>query len=448
MSNKSIFLPQEVIRAKRDGAAVSAEDIAALVRGITDDSVADAQVAAFAMAVFFQGMTPCEGAALTLAMRDSGRVIDWSANGLEKGAPVVDKHSTGGVGDKISLMLAPIVAACGAYVPMISGRGLGHTGGTLDKLEAIPGYNAEAGLDAFTQTVRMVGCSIIGQTPELAPADKRFYAVRDITATVESVPLITASILSKKLAAGLGGLVMDVKVGSGAFMKNLEDARILADNIVRVAEEAGLPTRALVTDMESVLGAAAGNSVEVIESIEFLKEPSQADQRLMDVTLALAAEMLTLARISKTAEEGRIKAHEALHSGKAAEVFGRMVRAHGGPADILENYSHHLPVAPIKKPLILEDEGYLSAMDTRAMGLAIIKLGGGRLEPLQRIDHSVGLTDIRPVGDYINKGDSVLNVIAKSEAEADMAISQLKTAVNLSGTAPAVSPMVLDKIKR
>ncbi|MBV1901627.1 MAG: thymidine phosphorylase, partial [Kordiimonadaceae bacterium] len=277
MSNTSIFIPQEMIRTKRDGGIIAKEDIVSFVAGITDGSVTDAQISAFAMAVFFTDMTPDEGAALTLAMRDSGDVIDWTKYGFDEDAPIVDKHSTGGVGDKVSLMLAPIVAACGAYVPMISGRGLGHTGGTLDKLEAIPGYDPYPTIDRFAEIQRKVGCSVIGQTTALAPADRRFYGIRDVTATVESIPLITASILSKKLSAGLRGLVMDVKFGNGAFMQTAEEARLLATNIVRVAAAANTPTVALLTDMNQVLGTTAGNAVEMVETIEFLTNPATAD---------------------------------------------------------------------------------------------------------------------------------------------------------------------------
>ena len=264
----SPFLPQEIIRQKRDSEELGENAIRRMVVGIADGSVSDSQIAAFAMAVYLNGMTNTEQATLTHAMTHSGRVLDWSGAALD--GPIVDKHSTGGVGDKVSLILAPIAAACGAVVPMISGRGLGHSGGTLDKLQAIPGYNATPSLDEFMKITQKVGCSIIGQTGELAPADKRLYAIRDVTATVESFPLITASILSKKLAAGLGGLVMDVKFGSGAFMTDAGRARALAENIVAVAGESGVPTRAVLTDMNQVLGRTAGNALEVMETIGFL----------------------------------------------------------------------------------------------------------------------------------------------------------------------------------
>ncbi len=446
MADSKHFLPQEVIRAKREGKSVSAEDIRALVQGITDDSVADAQVAAFAMAVFFQGMDPDEGAALTLAMRDSGRVIDWTANGLEKDAPIVDKHSTGGVGDKVSLMLAPIVAACGAYVPMISGRGLGHTGGTLDKLDAIPGYIARTELDSFTQIVRMVGCSIIGQTQELAPADKRFYAIRDITATVESVPLITASILSKKLAAGLGALVMDVKVGNGAFMNNMDDAIQLAKNIVRVSSAAGVPTSALITDMNSVLGRTAGNAVEVLESIEFLTDPKDADTRLLEATLALAGEMLALSKVVTTPKDGVNEATKALHDGRAADVFARMVRAHGGPVDFVDNPKKHLVLAKQKQPLRAKTSGYISQMDTRGIGMTIVGMGGGRTNPTHDIDHSVGLSQIVQIGDHVEVGDPLLMVETDDDAVMQRALKNLDGMIKVGENPAAVSSIINQRI--
>ncbi|HAI32535.1 MAG TPA: thymidine phosphorylase, partial [Thalassospira sp.] len=289
------MLPQEIIRRKREGEVLSDAEIAFFVKGITDNSISEGQVAALAMAVFFNGMTMDERAALTRNMRDSGTVLDWKTLGLD--GPVVDKHSTGGVGDKVSLMLGPIVGACGAFVPMISGRGLGHTGGTLDKFDSIPGYRTTPTLEEFAKVTRDVGCAIIGQTSDLAPADKRFYGIRDVTATVESIPLITASILSKKLAAGLDSLVMDVKFGSGAFMAEYDRARELAESITEVATRNGVPTVALLTDMEQVLGDSVGNALEMHEAIDFLSGKHR-EQRVYDVTMALAAEMLAVSGVA------------------------------------------------------------------------------------------------------------------------------------------------------
>ncbi len=440
------LIPQEIIRQKRDGKTVSSEDIALFVEGITDGRVADSQISAFAMAVFFNGMTPEEGAALTLSMRDSGDVIDWGGLGFDRDAPIVDKHSTGGVGDKVSLMLAPIVAACGGLVPMISGRGLGHTGGTLDKFESIPGYDPYPSIERFADIVKNVGCSIIGQTGELAPADKRFYAVRDVTATVESIPLITASILSKKLSAGLKSLVMDVKFGSGAFMADYADAKSLAENIVRVASAAGTPTRALLTDMNQVLGRTAGNAVEVIESIEFLTNPAEAERRLYDVTVALAAHMLAISGVHRDVDGAARAAEESLTSGKAADVFEKMVAAQGGPSDILRSYTKQVTVADQSVEVMSDTSGYVTAQDTRAIGMAVVALGGGRTDPTASIDHAVGLTAIVQVGDRVEKGAPLALVKAHDKAAADAAAIAVKNAIKVSDapvdTAPVVAEIV------
>lgn len=442
MSDKSVFLPQEVIRTKRDGGTISDADIRNFVAGITDGSVTDAQVSSLAMAIFFNGMSPEEGAALTLAMRDSGDVMCWTDYGFDADAPIVDKHSTGGVGDKVSLMLAPIVAACGGLVPMISGRGLGHTGGTLDKLESIPGYDPYPGIEAFAKIVGDVGCSIIGQTGDLAPADKRFYGIRDVTATVESIPLITASILSKKLSAGLGSLVMDVKFGNGAFMDTDEKAEELATNIVRVANAAGTPTTALLTDMNQVLGSTAGNAVEIFETIEFLTMPEKADTRLLDVALALAAHMLALSGAQPDLETARTRAEEALSSGKAAEIFAQMCAAQGGPADLIEKADTYLKLAPVVKPVSLGEAGYIAGMDTRAIGMAVVALGGGRTNPAHDVDHAVGLTKICQIGDRLAADQPFAMVYAQSEDAAEAAIRVVREAVELSDTAVEAAPII------
>ena len=447
MSETSIFIPQEAIRTKRDGGVVSDADITRFVAGITDGGVTEGQIAAFAMAVFFNGMTPEEGAALTIAMRDSGDVIDWAKYGFDKDAPITDKHSTGGVGDKVSLMLAPIVAACGGLVPMISGRGLGHTGGTLDKLEAIPGFDPYPSIDRLADVVKSVGCSIIGQTGRLAPADKRFYGIRDVTATVESVPLITASILSKKLSAGLGSLVMDVKFGNGAFMDSADKARTLAKNIVRVAKAANTPTTVLVTDMNQVLGRTAGNAIEMIETVDFLRNPTGADKRLLEITLDLAAHMLAISGACTSVSEARMKAEEALSSGKAAEIFGRMVSAQGGPPDFMEKYSNYLLLAPVAKVIQAKKNGYVSAMETRDIGMSVVALGGGRTDPAQKINHSVGLADVCQIGDKVTVGDRLATVYAASENEADAAIAAFQKYVTIADTCPEVGPVTCDIIE-
>lgn len=442
----SLFIPQEVVRQKRDNKPIDAEDIQRFVTGITNGDVTDAQISAFAMAVFFNGMSPEEGAALTVAMRDSGDVMNWQSLGFDAGAPIVDKHSTGGVGDKVSLMLAPIVAACGGLVPMISGRGLGHTGGTLDKFEAIPGYDPYPSIDRFAEIVRTVGCSIIGQTGELAPADKRFYSVRDVTATVESVPLITASILSKKLAAGLGSLVMDVKFGSGAFMPNYAASKELAENIVRVACAAGTPTRALLTDMNQVLGTTAGNAVEVIEAIEFLINPNDADSRLLEVTIALAAHMLVSAGVEKGVDIATDKARTALDNGKAADLFEKMVAAQGGGSDILGTYKSKLKTAPITREIASPEKGFVSAMDTRAIGMAVVSMKGGRTDPQAKIDHSVGFTHICQIGDEVGAGLPLALVHCQTEAQAEEAEKAIRSAIQLSAKKPVSTPVITEVI--
>jgi thymidine phosphorylase len=433
------MLMAEIIRKKRDGGALNAEELAFVVDGITRDTASEGQIAAFAMAVLFRGMTRDEAAAFTLALRDSGEVLDWS----DLPGPVTDKHSTGGVGDNVSLMLAPIVAACGAYVPMISGRGLGHTGGTLDKMDAIPGYASQPDTALFRRTVERVGCAIIGQTAALAPADKRLYGIRDVTATVESVPLITASILSKKLAAGLQSLVLDVKCGNGAFMDAPDKARELAESLTGVAQAAGLPCRALITDMNEPLASAAGNAVEVANAVAFLTGAAR-DPRLEAVTLALAAEMLRLAGIAD-GDAAEAKARAALTSGKAAEVFGRMVAELGGPADFVERYADHLPAAPVVRPVFADGAGVVAGIATRDVGLAVIELGGGRRKASDAVDLRVGFTGLLPIG--ADAGDRPLGIVhAADEAAAEHAATLLRAAYSLSDSAPAPSAVIRERI--
>ena len=431
-------LPQEIIRAKRDGQALDAADIKAFVAGFAGERVTEGQVAAFAMAVFFRGMLPAETVALTEAMRDSGDVLDWS--GFDR--PILDKHSTGGVGDNVSLMLAPIVAACGGAVPMISGRGLGHTGGTLDKMESIPGYCVIPDNALFRRTVATVGCAVIGQTGRLAPADKRFYAIRDVTATVESIPLITASILSKKLSAGLGGLVLDVKSGSGAFMASEAEARALAASLVEVAQGAGLRTTALLTGMDEPLASDAGNAVEVRNAVRFLTGEHR-DERLLEVTLGLAGEMLALGGLAPDAAAGREAAERALADGRAAEIFGRMVAALGGPADFLQRMDHHLPAAPVTVAARTAGAGFVEAMDTRALGLAVVALGGGRTRPQDLVDHAVGLTGLAGLGRRLEEGDALCLVHARSADAAADAARLVRGAYRIGDRAPEARPPII-----
>jgi thymidine phosphorylase len=430
------MLPQEIIARKRDGGELTAAEIRFLVAGVTDESISEGQVAAFAMAVLFQGMTLEERVALTLAMRDSGTVLDWDLPG-----PVVDKHSTGGVGDNVSLMLGPALAACGAFVPMISGRGLGHTGGTLDKFDAIPGYVTQPDAATFRRVVAEVGCAIIGQTADIAPADRRLYAIRDVTATVESIDLITASILSKKLAAGLDALVLDVKTGSGAFMATLDDALALADSLVAVANGAGCRTRALVTDMSEPLASAAGNALEVANAARFLRG-DLIDSRLWDVTVALGAELLALAGIAGDAAEGAERMRMAFESGAAAERFDRMVAALGGPAGFLERFESHLAGAPVIADVSAGRDGFVVAIDTRGLGLAVVELGGGRRRASDSIDHAVGLESLVGLGAVVEPDTPLARVHARSEAALEAAVARVRAAYRLHDDAPEAAPLV------
>jgi thymidine phosphorylase len=439
------MLVAELIRRKRDGGELSAEEVAELVAGIADGSVSDAQVGALAMAIFLRGMTAEERVALTGAMTRSGDVLEWSDAGVA--GPVLDKHSTGGVGDKVSLLLAPIVAACGAAVPMISGRGLGHTGGTLDKLEAIPGYDVAPPSDRLREAVARVGCAIVGQTARLAPADRRLYAIRDATGTVESIPLIVGSILSKKLAAGLDALVMDVKVGSGAFLPDIESARELARAIVEVARGNGLPTAALLTDMNQVLGRTAGNAVEVRESIDHLTGAAR-DDRLTEVTLALSAELLALGGVCADTAEARTAAERALYGGGAAERFAAMVAELGGPADLVENPGAHLRAAPVVRQVEPAEPGTVAAVDVRAVGIAIVGLGGGRARETDPVDHSVGFTEVAALGERVGPGERPLAVVhARDEASAEQAATALRAAFTLGDGPAQLAPIVSEVLR-
>jgi len=437
------FLPQELIRKKRDGGTLTAPEIEFLVEGITSGALGEGQVAAFAMAVYFRGMAPEERVALTAAMARSGQRIDWRQAGLDR--PAVDKHSTGGVGDKVSLALAPLVAACGVAVPMISGRGLGHTGGTLDKLAAIPGYDTAPTPEHFVATVRQVGCAIIGQTGALAPADQRFYAIRDVTATVESIPLITASILAKKLAAGLDGLVMDVKFGSGAFMSARDDARALAGSLVDTARGAGLPTVALLTDMNQVLGRNAGNAVEVAEAIDYLTGRAR-EPRLDQVIRALGSEMLQLAKVASDPADAAARIERALGSGAAAASFGAMVTALGGPADLVERPARSLPTAPHVVPATPARDGIVTAIDTRTLGLAIIGLGGGRTRADDTIDPAVGLTDVAGIGETVGRDRPLCLIHARTADDAARAAAVIRAAVAISDAPALPAPVIAERL--
>jgi thymidine phosphorylase len=393
--------------------------------------------------MFLKGMTDAETVALTHAMTRSGEVLNWARAALP--GPVLDKHSTGGVGDKVSLALAPIVAACGGYVPMISGRGLGHTGGTLDKLDSIPGYQTAVSTSRLHDALKLAGCAIVGQTSELAPADRRLYAIRDVTGTVESTPLITASILSKKLAAGLQGLVMDVKVGNGAFASNLQDARALAQSLVQVAQGAGLPTRALITDMNQVLGRCAGNALEVREALTLLQGDA-CEPRLLELTRALSAELLLIGGLADRIDDALARVDTVLADGSALERFARMVAALGGPSDFVEGADTHLPVAPVRLPVRAVRSGWVRGMATREIGLLVVELGGGRRRASDAVDPRVGLSDIASIGQRIEAGELLATVHAADPASAEAAGKRLLQLIDVSDTESPITPVLIDRL--
>jgi thymidine phosphorylase len=434
------YLPQEIIKNKRDGKVLSQAEIDFFIRGITNNTVCDAQIAAFAMATYFQGMNSQERINFTQSMVRSGDVMDWSDMNLN--GPILDKHSTGGVGDKISLMLAPIIAACGGYVPMISGRGLGHTGGTLDKFDAIPGYDATPNNALFTKTVKNVGCAIIGQTANLAPADKRFYATRDITATVDCIPLITASILSKKLAEGLDGLVMDIKTGSGAFAADLKMAQDLANAIV---EASTVNTTAIITDMSQVIGYTAGNTLEVKETIDYLTGEVQ-EPILHELVTTICAEMLLQGKLVVNFEEGLAKVEESLSSGKAAEVFAKMVSTLGGPIDLIENPTKYLAKANVIQPIYPKQAGFITQMDSRMIGMAVVELGGGRKLSTDKIDFSVGFSDFCHIGDKVEVDKPMAYVHANTQEQAANAANNILENIEVSVDKLASPIVIIEKV--
>jgi thymidine phosphorylase len=438
----AVLHPAELISKKRDGNPLSDQEISNLVAGVADHSVTDAQIAAFAMAVWFRGMSIAEQRALTLAMRDSGRVLEWP--GLE--GLVLDKHSTGGVGDLVSLVLGPLVAAAGGYVPMISGRGLGHTGGTLDKLESIPGFATNIGPERFQQQVRDIGVAMIGQTDDLAPADRRVYAVRDVTATVASPPLIVSSILSKKLAEGLDALVMDIKVGSGAFMPTDAQALQLGETLCRVAVDSGLRCNAILTDMNQAIAGSAGNALEVAEAVAYLR----GDRRhpgLHELVLELAGELLQLGDIEPDLETAKQRLQQLLDSGAAAERFAMMVRRQGGPADLLEH--SRLPSAPFVRPVLAGTPGRIAAMDMRALGLVVVRLGGGRRRADDAIDPAVGLTDLCMLGAEVEADTPLAVIHAATAAGHERAERMVRQAFRIGDrqTAPAQAPRIRARIE-
>lgn len=423
----------EVIRKKRDSHELTPQDIDFFVDGLTDGSLPAEQVSALAMAIVINSMSTAEVAHLTWRMAHSGTMLDWKREDL--GGPVVDKHSTGGIGDKVSLVLAPIMAACGCFVPMVSGRGLGHTGGTLDKMSSIPGYDVMPDLDLFRKVVKEAGCAIIGQTEALAPADRRLYAIRDVTGTVESVPLITASILAKKLAAGVQALVLDVKAGSGAFMTTVEHAENLGKAIVMTAGSVGLRARGLVTDMNEALGLTAGNALEVAEAMLYLRNEHR-DPRLDEVVMQLCTELFLMLELEPGRDAARRRADQAVTSGRAAEAFERMVSGLGGPSDFVSGFEKHLPVAKVTRPVFPERDGYLVQVDGFAVGNAIIEIGGGRRRQDDRLDLSAGFSAFAPIGSRVGKRTPLCFVHAATPEAAARGTELIQKACHVGNRIP------------
>jgi thymidine phosphorylase len=434
------MLAQEIIRRKRDGHALTEAEIVEFVSGLVSGAWSEGQSAAMAMAMLLKGMSNSETVALTLAMTHSGAVMDWRSADLT--GPVLDKHSSGGVGDKVSLMLAPIVAACGGFVPMLSGRGLGHTGGTLDKLESIPGYQIAPDTTQLRKALRVAGCAIVGPSSALAPADRRLYAIRDVTATVESTALITASILSKKLAAGLQGLVMDVKTGNGAFAASMTDAQTLAQSLVRVANGAGLPTRAWITDMNQVLGDNCGGALEVLEAVAFLKGERQ-EPRLLEVTRTLSAELLQLGGLALDMTQGLKMVDVALASGQALDRFARMVQALGGPVDFCERPNTYLANAPVQRSVLAPRAGWVCAMATRDIGLQIIAMGGGRHLASDTVDARVGFSHVVKLGQRVEHGQMLALVHAADESSAQAAQCRLLPLIEIGDMPLKTAPVLM-----
>ncbi len=427
-----MFIPQEFIRKKRDNKPLNKEEIEEFIKGVSDGSVANEHISAFAMAVFFNGMSLDEKTNLTLAMKNSGNTLSWNLHG-----PIVDKHSTGGIGDVVSLMLGSMLAVCGLYIPMISGRGLGHTGGTLDKLESIPGYDVFPNDELFKKVVKECGVAIIGQTSSLAPADKRIYSIRDVTATVESVPMISASILSKKLAEGLDTLVMDVKVGSGAFMPTYDLSRELAQSIVEIANNAGVKTEAILTDMNQCLAYSAGNAIEIKEAVEYLQN-RRKNPRLHIVNMELCISALLNSGVVSSREKANTMLEDSLSSGKALEVFAKMVSMLGGPNDFCENHDKYLSKANIIRPIFAQSKGFVESMDAIAIGMSVVGLGGGRIRPEDKIDHSVGLENIINLAQKVDEKTPIAIIHAKDENSFAEAEKRVLDAIKIGDNIPEV----------
>ena len=437
------MIPQEIIRKKRDKFSLSEKEVNLFVTGLTDNSFSDAQIAAMSMAIFQNGMSAEETVWMTHAMKNSGDTLEWQ--GIVDSDLVCDKHSTGGVGDKTSLLLAPILAACDLFIPMISGRGLGHTGGTLDKFDSIPGYNTKPDIAVFRKVVKDVGCAIIGQTANLAPADKKLYSIRDIVGTVESLPLITSSILSKKIASGLKTLVLDVKVGNGSFNYTLEIAQTLAHSLVGVAKGAGLHCEAILTDMNQVLGRSAGHSLEVKECIEYLTSKKR-DSQLETITNELASSVLMMIKkISK--DEAIIEINSVLDNGKAAEKFEMMVSALGGSKSFLSTYDKELSHNMYTEDIYLEKKGWIKEIKTRELGLLLIELGGGRKQVDDKINYHVGYDNVLGVGNIIEISTPVIKVFASSKDDFDRVKELIKNCFIISNQEVQKSQNIYEVIK-
>jgi pyrimidine-nucleoside phosphorylase len=433
------MLVPDLIRHKRDGGALDADAIEFFVRGVTDGTIPDYQAAALLMAIFFRGMSPDEAVTLTKAMTDSGvRVTYPGVSGIP-----VDKHSTGGVGDKTSLILAPLAAACGARVPMMSGRGLGHTGGTLDKLEAIPGFRTTLPIDELQKAVATIGCALVGQTREIAPADRKLYALRDVTGTVESIPLICGSIMSKKIAEGIGGLVLDVKTGSGAFMKTLEDSRALASTLVKVGNGAGVRTEATITRMDAPLGRAVGNANEVIECIETLKGRGPKDTE--ELSVLLAARMLVVSQVAPDYDAAMGQVRRALASGDGVEMFRKIIANQGGDPKVIDDYSR-LPSAPDSHTIAATEPGYVQALEAERIGRAAVALGAGRARMEDTVDHGVGIDVMAPVGSRVSAGDPILVLRHRAGRGLQAATSLVTSAIQIGPEPPASRPLVVETL--
>lgn len=439
-------MPQEVIRRKRDRHELTAAEIASFVKGVTDGTVSEGQIGAFTMSIYLNGTTTAERVALALAMRDSGEVLDWSKTGIPANT-IIDKHSSGGVGDeKVTLLVVPLAAACGLTVPNLSGWGLDYCGGEMDMLASVPGYDGSPPPDKYMKAVVETGGAISAPTAQLAPADRKIFKVRDVTATVESVALITGSIMSKKLAVAPSGVVICVGSGTGAYMPTVDHARELAESMAEVAAGAGIPSVMLLTDLDSVLGTSVGSAVEMVETVDFLTGKVQ-DPRTKELVIEVTADMIRIAGLAPDMAAAKALAEAKLADGSAAERFGKMIAALGGPADFMDDPASHLKPAPVVRDVAPGRAGIVRAVDSRAVGIAVIELGGGRARAEDKIDHSVGFTRLAEIGTPVGGGDAPLGVVhARTEAHAEKAAAALRAAYELGDARPDETPVVFERI--